>query len=95
MDLKHAINRLETVARRASWQDTEQSRAIAVVIEAAKKQLPPEPRDPLHLYKDKCGWQINKDQSGQLQTKETAENWHDFSPARKAGRGSLVVKVPV
>lgn len=96
MDLKRAISRVETIMRRPSWQGTEQSRAIDVVLKAARTQLPPEPRDHLHLYRgEKDGWQINSDQSGQLQTKETAESWHDFSPARKAGRGSLVVKVPV
>ena len=93
MDLKRAISRVETIARRPSWEDTEQARAIAVVIEAAKKQLPPEPRDHLHLYKDKCGWQINYDGSGQLQTKQVAEKW-DYRGGNRRNP-SVVVKVPV
>lgn len=93
MDLKRAINRLETVARRSSWQDTEQARAIATVIEAAKKQLPPEPRDHLHLYLYKGKWEINHRGNGQLQTEKTAQEWHGFK-VRPNGT-SLVVKVPV
>lgn len=93
MDLKRAINRLETVARRPSWRGTEQARAIAVVIEAAKKQLPPapQPKDHLVLWCHDGEWKIVKFQM--LLTKEEAFAY--FSRFTRQDYTLVVVKVPV
>jgi hypothetical protein len=89
MDLKRAISRVETIAHRPSWQHTEQSAALKVVIEAAKKQLPPEPKDHLHLYKYHGEWRINDVTGGSLQTKKF---WEDNAVPYHP---HAIVKVPV
>lgn len=95
MDLKRAINRLETVGRRTSWQNTEQAEAIKVVVEAAKKQLPPEPQDTLTLlnFGDYRGWFITAHNNGRPLEDKEARRLHD---RYTAPRWKVVfVKVPV